>query len=147
MTKAGRFLGCVLILLAGMNCVSLAEGPALSAPVSAKAAIVKRHTLKELRDQYVVKQQLDYSCGAAALATIMKYYFGEKTTERELLDLLNIRLKNLTEEEIARKKKNGFSLLDLKFAANQKGYQAAGFRLTLDQLRQLSAPVIVFVNH
>ena len=142
MTKAGLFIGCVFILLAGINCVSLAEGTALSA----KAAIVKRHTLKELRDQYVVKQQLDYSCGAAALATIMKYYFGEKTSEREILDLLNIRLKNLTEEEIARKKKNGFSLLDLKFAANQKGFQAAGFRLTLDQLRQLPVPVIVFVK-
>jgi hypothetical protein len=40
----------------------------------------------------------------------------------------------------------GYSLLDLKNAAEQRGYQDAGFSLTLEQLRQLSAPVIVYVR-
>ena len=56
----------------------------------------QRHTLKELRDLYVIKQQEDYSCGAAALATLMIYYFGDHTSEKEILDRLEA---HLTTEE------------------------------------------------
>ncbi len=106
----------------------------------------RRHTLKELRDQYIVKQKLDYSCGAAVLATLMTYYFGDKTSEKEILELLTKQLEGLTEEQWAHKKRIGFSLLDLRNVAQQKGYQSAGFTLTIEQLRQLSAPVIVYVR-
>src|SRR5215470_4786803 len=102
-----------------------------------------RHTLKQLRDQYVVKQQLDYSCGAAALATLMIYYFGEETSER---DILNALIAGLTPDDLEGKKKRGFSLLDLRRVARAKGYQAAGFKLTGEQLKQLATPVIVFVQ-
>lgn len=119
---------------------------AWSVPTSAHGAHVERHTVKELRDQYVIKQQLDYSCGAAALATLMVHYYGEHTSEKEILELLNTRLATMTKEERARKRKNGFSLLDLKVVAQQKGYRAAGFRLTAEQLPQLLAPVIVYVE-
>lgn len=146
MSKLGRFFGCVLILQPVINSVSVAEESAASISTNSQQTLVKRHTLKELRDQYIVKQQLDYSCGAAALATLMVYYFGEKTSEQEILDLLSVRLKKLTKAEVARKKRIGFSLLDLKQVAQQKGYKAAGFRLTLEQLRQLTAPVIVYVH-
>ncbi len=101
------------------------------------------HTLKELRDLNVVKQALDYSCGAAALATLMIYYYGEVTSEADILGLLQSRL---TAEELAAKATRGFSLLDLKQVAQLKGYQAAGFRLSLDQLEQLAAPVLVYVE-
>src|SRR5262245_15486016 len=94
----------------------------------------QHHTLKELRDLHVVKQQDDYSCGAAALAILMIYYFGENTSERELLDLLEGRL---TEEEKKKKALRGFSLLDLKQVAEAKGFQAAGFQLTMSQLAQV----------
>jgi uncharacterized protein len=146
MIRVGRFLGGVLILQPLINGVSVAEEAAWSAPTSTKETIVKRHTLKELRDQYVVKQQLDYSCGAAALATLMVYYYGENTSEKEVLELLSTRLETMTEEERARKTRIGFSLLDLKVVAQQKGYQAAGFKLIIDQLPQLLAPVIVHVQ-
>ncbi|MGH8546045.1 MAG: C39 family peptidase, partial [Gammaproteobacteria bacterium] len=129
-----------------INGVSVAEEAAWSVPTSAKETIGKRHTLKELRDQYVVKQQLDYSCGAAALATLMVHYYGEHTSEKDILELLNARLETMTKEEQARKTRVGFSLLDLKIVAQQKGYRAAGFRLTIDQLPQLLAPVIVHVQ-
>jgi uncharacterized protein len=146
MIRVERFLAGVLILQPLINGVSVAEEAAWRAPTSAKETIVKRHTLKELRDQYVVKQQLDYSCGAAALATLMVYYYGENTSEKEILELLNTRLETMTEEERARKTRIGFSLLDLKVVAQQKGYRAAGFKLTVDQLPQLLAPVIVHVR-
>lgn len=103
----------------------------------------QHHTFKELRDMYVVKQQEDYSCGAAALATLMIYYFGDATSEKELLVLLET---GLNDEEKRKKMQMGFSLLDLKHAAQAKGYRAAGFKLTVSQLAQVTAPVMVFLE-
>ncbi|MBA3612748.1 MAG: C39 family peptidase [Nitrospirales bacterium] len=103
-----------------------------------------RHTLKELRDQAVVKQELDYSCGSAALATLLRYYFGDQTSEEELLHILKTQYPQ--EEEWLKKQASGFSLLDLKQVALQKGYQAAGFRFSLEQVKQLKAPVIVHLE-
>ena len=140
MTKIGRLFGWILILQMTLN------GIAKSDSFDAKATLVKRHTWAELRDRHVVKQQEDKSCGAAALTTLMSHYYGEKTTEREILDILKVRMDTMNHEQRARKKKNGFSLLDLKYAAKQKGYDAAGFKLTLEQLKQLKAPVLVYVE-
>lgn len=104
---------------------------------------VQRHTLKELRDLHVVKQARDYSCAAAALSTLLTYYFGDDTSEQQILDLLEA---PLSEEEKKKKLLRGFSLLDLKQVAQVKGYRAAGFKLTVNQVAQLVAPVIVFVE-
>jgi len=104
---------------------------------------VVRHSLKQIRDRYVVKQALDYSCGAAALATLLIYYYGDLTSEAEILALLK---DHLTPEELAVKAERGFSLLDLKQAAQRRGFRAAGFRLTPTQLTRLVAPVIVYVE-
>jgi len=70
-------------------------------------------------------------------------YFGEETSERDILDAL---IAGLTPDDLEGKKKRGFSLLDLRRVARTKGYQAAGFKLTGEQLKQLAAPVIVFVQ-
>jgi uncharacterized protein len=103
----------------------------------------QHHTLKELRDRHVVKQLEDYSCGAAALATLLIYYFGDNTSEKEVLTLLEA---DLTEHEKKQKMQRGFSLLDLKRVAQKKGYRAAGFKLAISQLTKLTAPVIVFLE-
>jgi predicted double-glycine peptidase len=125
-------------LLAG--CAAPALTPAGSAPGSGRPV---RHTLQEIRDRNVVKQSLDYSCGAAALATLMTYYFGDRVSESEILRAL---FAGLSERDAAHKRVSGFSLLDLKRVAEARGYQAAGFRLTFEQLLQVSAPIIVFVE-
>jgi hypothetical protein len=103
----------------------------------------QRHTLKQLRDQYVVKQQLDYSCGSAAMATLMLYYFGERTSEQAILDRL---FAPLNEKQKKAKAKKGFSLLDLRNVAQSMGYEAAGFKLPIKELSHLSAPVIVHLE-
>jgi predicted double-glycine peptidase len=145
MTKIKRLIGCV-VFLHMFNIQCFAANTSESDSPNAKDTIVKRHTWKELRDLHVVKQKEDRSCGAAALTTLISHYFGEETTEKEILDILQVRIDKATDEEKARKKKNGFSLLDLKYAAKQKGYDAAGFKLTFEQLKQLKAPVIVYVE-
>ena len=132
-----------LFALIQAACASPGGGPMSSSQEPFELRRVTLHTLKELRDQNVIKQTLDNSCGAAALATLMVYYYGEPTSEAEILDLLRAKL---TPEELAAKAQRGFSLLDMKRVAQEKGYQAVGFRLTLQQLQQLAAPVIVYLE-
>ena len=100
-------------------------------------------SLKDLRDQNVVRQEFDYSCGAAALATILRFGFGEDVSEREILLQL---FDSLSEEEEAVRSSEGFSLLDLQQVAQARGYRAEGFRIEPQFLSQLSGPVIVFIE-
>ncbi len=100
-------------------------------------------SMKDLRDQNLVKQRLDYSCGAAALATILRYGFGDEVTEREILvNLFDL----LSEDEEGLRRKEGFSLLDLQRVAQARGYKAQGFRLAPEYLPKLGGPVIVFIE-
>lgn len=43
---------------------------------------------KEIRYDGVVEQSLDYSCGAASVATILKYYYGREISESDVNDHL-----------------------------------------------------------
>ncbi len=99
-------------------------------------------SMKDLRDKDLVKQRFDYSCGAAALATILRHGFGEEVTERQILvqlfDLLSEEQKKVSHEK-------GFSLLDLQRVARARGYKAQGFRLEPQYLGKLGGPVIVFI--
>jgi uncharacterized protein len=100
-------------------------------------------SIKDLRDQNIIKQRFDFSCGAAALATILRYGFGENVTERQILiELFDL----LSEEEKAVARSMGFSLLHLQRVAQERGYNAQGFRLDPDQLSMLDGPVIVFIE-
>ncbi|UJS24936.1 C39 family peptidase [Thiothrix winogradskyi] len=98
---------------------------------------------KELNDQSVVMQQYDYSCGAAALATIMKYYFQDDVTEKSLLDYIKA---TLTAEEYAVVEEHGLSFLELEKISHSLGYQSASVRLQLSALKELAGPVVVYVS-
>lgn len=99
--------------------------------------------MKDLRDKDLVKQRFDYSCGAAALATILRYGFGEKVSEREIL----VQLFDLLSEEAKKvSRQKGFSLLDLQRVAQARGFRAQGFRLEPQYLGRLGGPVIVFIE-
>ena len=100
-------------------------------------------SMKALRDQHVVKQRFDFSCGAAALATIVRYGLGGNVTERQiLLELYGL----LSDGERLTVQKTGFSLLHLQRVAQARGYVAEGFRLTPEQLPLLDGPVIVYIE-
>jgi predicted double-glycine peptidase len=98
---------------------------------------------KELRDRNVVIQRFDYSCGSGALATLMRYYFGDNVNEEEILRSI---LSRMTEEEVKDREKNGLSLLDLKRCAEQRGYQAVGVKLKYASLPKLKGPVLIHLE-
>jgi predicted double-glycine peptidase len=93
-----------------------------------------------LRRQNVVMQQFDYSCGAAALATLMRFYFQDAVTEADVLKQI---LSRMNPEELADREKAGLSLLDLKQCAERMGYQAVGVKLKFAHLPKLQGPILI----
>jgi predicted double-glycine peptidase len=102
-------------------------------------------SLLEVRQSGVVIQKFDISCGAAALATILRYQHGDMVEEREVAIGLMGRAEYLARPEIVRIRQ-GFSLLDLKRFVDARGYEGVGYgRMDLDDLIA-KAPAIVPVS-
>lgn len=40
---------------------------------------------QSIKNDRIIKQDLDYSCGAASLATLLNEFYGQSLTEKELL--------------------------------------------------------------
>src|SRR6266446_1671415 len=81
-------------------------------------AWVAMRSLKDLRDGNVVKQGYDYSCGAAALATLLTYGMGDPATEKDLAVAM---LETLSKGEESLRRKEGFSLLDMQRVSQMRG--------------------------
>ena len=99
-------------------------------------------SLLEMRHENVVIQKWDLSCGAAALATLLKYQHGEPVTEREIALSLMKRDEYIQNPQLVQIRE-GFSLLDLKRHADAHGYIGKGFgKLQINDL-VAKAPLIV----
>lgn len=101
------------------------------------------HSWLTLRTRDVVLQQLDFSCGAASVATIATYYLGHPVTEEQAL--LTVR-RRYTAEEWKGKVNSGLSFDDLAYMASQFGLAAQGGKVGLSGLLQLNGPVIVHLD-
>lgn len=96
----------------------------------------------EFKFRNVVRQGYDYSCGSAALVTILNYDLGANVTEQVVMD--GMLAKGEKEKIIARR---AFSLLDMKRYVASLGHEAAGFRGEVKDLMALEHPAIVPVEH
>jgi uncharacterized protein len=88
----------------------------------------------------VVRQQYDFSCGSAALATLLSFHYQRPTPE-------SVPFKAMWDAgEQARIRKSGFSMLDMKHYMTKQGLRTEGFKLTIDQLAKTARPGIVLIN-
>lgn len=101
---------------------------------------VRMRSLKEAKFRSVVRQQYDFSCGSAALATLLTHHYRQPVTETEVFRYMFER------GDQARIRREGFSLLDIKGYLEGHGYQADGFETSLDKLAEVSVPAIVLIN-
>lgn len=97
-------------------------------------------SMRDIRYSHIVNQQFDYSCGAAALATLLKYGYGIDIPETELIR----RMMAFSTPEVV--VKNGFSMLDMKKFVETIGLRGRGFRVNPDALYHLQIPVMVLMN-
>lgn len=97
--------------------------------------------LSALLDQHVIKQKYDYSCGSAALCTLLDYYLGEKLSERQVIEGL---MEFGNQRKIAQRR--AFSLLDMKKFVGKLGYKGVGYKAEISDLRVLKEPCIIPIS-
>lgn len=97
-------------------------------------------SVKEARFRSTILQEYDFSCGSAALATLLTYHYEDKVSEQ---DIFKAMFDTGDQEKIRR---NGFSLLDMKNYLEANGYRAAGYKVSLDRLAEIGVPAIVLIN-
>lgn len=89
---------------------------------------------KSIRDEGIVKQDYDFSCGASSLATVLNEYYGKNVTEIFLLKAMS--------------KESGMaSFEDMQKTLPSIGFRAHGFSANFEQLLKLEMPVIVYLRH
>ena len=98
---------------------------------------------QEIKHRHVVMQQRDYSCGAAALATVLRYYWGHDVNEAIVLNVVE---DMLTDEQLRERESEGLTMADVKDAAIEMGYNATVGEVTFSELTESKVPVIVVVD-
>lgn len=99
---------------------------------------------KEIRTSGVILQQRDFSCGAAALATVLNKFWDDKAaTETNLLIAIAT---TLSRAELEERIKNGLTLTDLKRVCDRFGYTTVLGKLTVDKLAESKVPLIVGIT-
>ncbi len=97
-------------------------------------------SLKEARFKGTIRQQYDFSCGSAALATLLTYQYGYPTTEVVAFQQM---FANGDQQKIRRE---GFSLLDMKRFLEAHGFDADGFEAPIDKLEESHLPAIALIT-
>lgn len=90
----------------------------------------------------VVRQAYDYSCGSAALTTLLDYYLGRNFQERQVMEGL---LRFGETERIVQRR--GFSLLDMKRLVTALGHPSGGFKAEASDLEELDHPAIAPIEY
>jgi predicted double-glycine peptidase len=112
--------------------VLLSNGPA-----PARISVV---SYRDIPFRTVVRQRYDFSCGSAALATLLRYHYDRDVGEERVFRAMYAAGDQDTIRRV------GFSLLDMKQFLEANGFQADGFRLGLADLAEMNKPAIVMIN-
>jgi len=134
-------LWATLAVVLGGLCVQCAEAGSVALPVEIGGAFsVPVTTMKEARYSAMIRQQYDFSCGSAALSTLLSFHYRFLVSEQTVFEEM------FAQGEQEKIKKEGFSLLDMKHYLEAHGYEADGFEAPLAKLASAGIPAIVLIN-
>lgn len=111
-------------------------------------------TWTDIRDRDVVKQSLDYSCGAAALATLVSDQLGQNLDEAKILEAW-IEQNTIDATQPGPKVKVGDKIFDagrgmsfegIARLGDRFGYQAYGISVPLAILPKIKQPVLLYLE-
>lgn len=115
-----------------LSLANIVDGAPVAKPVT---------TMRDLRYRDMVRQRFDFSCGSAALASVLRYGYGMEVDEPHMIRSM---LVGNDPKEIVR---NGFSMLDMKhYVESLDGFRAHGFRIDAGALYRLQMPVIALLD-
>ncbi|NMG74008.1 C39 family peptidase [Aromatoleum diolicum] len=129
----------IVMLPCCLSGLALAEGPAILGP-SGNTYAVPVTSLKGARFVSTLRQQYDFSCGSAAVATLLTHHYDLKVDEVEVFKYMFER------GDQAKIRREGFSMLDMKRYLDGRGFRAEGVRVSLDQLADAGVPGIALVK-
>lgn len=97
-------------------------------------------SMKDVRYRSTIRQQYDFSCGSAAVATLLTHHYAYSVREEDVFAEM---FQRGDQNKIRRE---GFSLLDMKLYLEAHGFKADGFEAGLDDLARANIPAIVLIN-
>ncbi|PQZ84395.1 MULTISPECIES: C39 family peptidase [Pseudomonas] len=97
----------------------------------------KVESIRERKFSNLVEQKTDFSCGAAALATILRQAYWMDVDEDHVIKGMLIN----ADQDLVRTQ--GFSMLDMKRYLESIGMRARGYRITPEVLMTVKVPVVV----
>lgn len=129
------------MLATGLCFAAAAHGGSLDVHAPQDGAYTIRVTsLREARFATTMRQKYDFSCGSAALATLLTYHYGQPVSEQEVFAQM------YSGGDRSTISKQGFSLLDMKRYLTAHGYLADGFEQPVERLAQERLPAIVLLS-
>jgi predicted double-glycine peptidase len=125
----------IAVMLCAVGQVAGVEVPA----IGGSSFAVPVASMKALKFQSTLRQQYDFSCGSAAVATLLTHHYGYRVSEQFVFEQM---FAHGDQQTIRRE---GFSLLDIKRFLAAQGFNADGFKLPLQKLIDAKLPAIVLV--
>ena len=126
--------------IVALACMASITTIAAELPTVAGGFQVPVTSLRQAQLRSTLLQQFDFSCGSAALATLLTHQYGHPTSEADIFDAM------FRDGDRTLIRQQGFSLLDMKRYLARLGYAADGFEQPLERLVQARLPAIVLIN-
>ncbi len=126
-----RLLLAAATVAATLGSFSAARADYINVPADGgKSYNVPVTSLREARYRSTIRQQFDFSCGSAAVATLLTYQYGYPVTEQTVFANMYVN------GDQAKIRAEGFSLLDMKRFLESRGFLADGYELPLSSWRK-----------
>ncbi|CAI8852308.1 MULTISPECIES: C39 family peptidase [unclassified Pseudomonas] len=97
-------------------------------------------SLRERKFADLVQQKTDFSCGAAALATVLRQAYWLDVDEEHVIKGMLVN----ADQDLVRTQ--GFSMLDMKRYIESIGMRARGYRIPPEKLEAVTIPVVVLMD-
>jgi len=134
--------GARLTAAVALACLAWIAAPAQAGEVRLPGGgpTVAVKSLREMRYTAVIRQQHDFSCGAAALATLLTHHYGTAIGEEELVTAM------MAAGDAERIRREGFSMADMQRFLATYGVRSNGYWASLEELRAAAIPVIALID-
>ena len=129
-----------LVTLAGMLVASTAAAQPTRLPAVGGDVLIPLTSVRQARLAGTLLQQYDFSCGSAAVATLLTHHYGHPVNEATVFEHMFL---HGDQQKI---RTEGFSLLDMKRFLKAHGFEADGFEQPLEKLLEAGVPAIVLIN-
>ncbi|HEX4550270.1 MULTISPECIES: C39 family peptidase [unclassified Pseudomonas] len=97
-------------------------------------------SIRERKFADIVEQKTDFSCGAAALATVLRQAYWLDVDEEHIIKGMLVN----ADQNLVRTQ--GFSMLDMKRYVESIGMRARGYKIPPEKLDAVTIPVVVLME-